>query len=190
MRRADHPPPEGLLRLPEIYNTLSSSLNQQAVVEMKMAWRCNMEQWWTARLKPEYAGPIYRKLGYDESYIQGLGLGDKDTSATFGAERIILDPRRRSRSVLCHPSPRTTSPAWFRTTTIGPRVSMECAPACVSTMTSSWGLQELLLCELCSVLVHRPRALLLHVHGCGWKARVSWLGSQSYFRRDNPQPPC
>ncbi|CAE7360270.1 cpt [Symbiodinium microadriaticum] len=49
---------------PEIYNTLSASLGQQAVVEVKMAWRCNTEQWWTARLKPEYAGPIYRKLGY------------------------------------------------------------------------------------------------------------------------------
>ncbi|CAE7269691.1 mpaC, partial [Symbiodinium microadriaticum] len=77
---------------PEIYNTLSTSLGQEAVVEVKMAWRCNTEQWWTARLKPEYAGPIYRKLGYSESYIQGLGLGNRDTSAAFGAERIILNP--------------------------------------------------------------------------------------------------
>ena len=52
---------------PEIYNTLSASLGQQAVVEVKMAWRCNTEQWWTARLKPEYAGPIYRKLGYSRA---------------------------------------------------------------------------------------------------------------------------
>ena len=57
-----------------------------------MAWRCNTEQWWTARLLPEYAGPIYRKLGYAESFIKGLGLGDLDTSAAFDAERIILDP--------------------------------------------------------------------------------------------------
>ncbi|CAE7921259.1 ppsC, partial [Symbiodinium necroappetens] len=77
---------------PEIYNNLSASLGQQAVVEVKMAWRCNTEQWWTARLRPEYAGPIYRKLGYAESFIKGLGLGDLDTSAAFGAERIILDP--------------------------------------------------------------------------------------------------
>ena len=60
---------------PQIYNSLSTSLGQEAVVEVKMAWRCNTEQWWTARLKPEYAGPIYRKLGYSEAYIQGLGLG-------------------------------------------------------------------------------------------------------------------
>ena len=77
---------------PEIYNNLSASLGQQAVVEVKMAWRCNTEQWWTARLRPEYAGPVYRKLGYAESFIKGLGLGDLDTSAAFGAERIILDP--------------------------------------------------------------------------------------------------
>ena len=77
---------------PEIYNNLSASLGQQGVVEVKMAWRCNTEQWWTARLRPEYAGPIYRKLGYAESFIKGLGLGDLDTSAAFGAERIILDP--------------------------------------------------------------------------------------------------
>ena len=60
---------------PEIYNNLSASLGQQAVVEVKMAWRCNTEQWWTARLRPEYAGPIYRKLGYAESFIKGLGHG-------------------------------------------------------------------------------------------------------------------
>ncbi|CAE6958922.1 cpt [Symbiodinium sp. CCMP2592] len=75
---------------PEVYNSLSTSLGQEAVVEVKMAWRCNTEQRWTARLKPEYAGPIYRKLGHAESYIQGLGLGDLDTAAAFGAERIPL----------------------------------------------------------------------------------------------------
>ncbi|CAE7665015.1 ppsC [Symbiodinium sp. CCMP2592] len=77
---------------PEIYSSLSNSLGQEAMVEIKMAWRCNTEQWWTARLKPEYAAPIYRKLGYSESYVQGLGLGDMDTSAAFGAERILMDP--------------------------------------------------------------------------------------------------
>ncbi|CAE7412904.1 ppsC [Symbiodinium sp. CCMP2592] len=77
---------------PEIYNSLSNSLGQESVVEVKMAWRCNTVQWWTARLKPEYAGPIYRKLGYSESHIRGLNLGERDTSAAFGAERIPLDP--------------------------------------------------------------------------------------------------
>ncbi|CAE7253788.1 unnamed protein product [Symbiodinium sp. CCMP2592] len=48
---------------PEIYNSLSHSLGQESMVEVKMAWRCNTVQWWTARLKPEYAGPIYCKLG-------------------------------------------------------------------------------------------------------------------------------
>ncbi|CAE7030906.1 ppsC [Symbiodinium sp. CCMP2592] len=43
-------------------------------------------------IRPEYAGPIYRKLGYSESHIKGLGLGDMDSSAAFGAERIPLDP--------------------------------------------------------------------------------------------------
>ncbi|CAE7730907.1 ppsC, partial [Symbiodinium necroappetens] len=76
---------------PEIYNVLSTSLGQEAVVEVKMVWRCNTEQWWTARLKPEYAGPICRKLGYSEGYIQGLGLGEGDSSAVFGAERIALN---------------------------------------------------------------------------------------------------
>ncbi|CAE7347611.1 hypothetical protein AK812_SmicGene43291 [Symbiodinium microadriaticum] len=37
--------------LPEIYNNLSAFRGQQAVVEVKMAWRCNTEQWWTARLR-------------------------------------------------------------------------------------------------------------------------------------------
>ncbi|CAE7235948.1 ppsC [Symbiodinium sp. CCMP2592] len=77
---------------PEIYNSLSHSLGQDSVVEVKMAWRCNTVQWWTARLKPEYAGPIYRKLGDSESHIKGLGLGNMDASAAFGAERIPLDP--------------------------------------------------------------------------------------------------
>ncbi|CAE7814291.1 MKK3 [Symbiodinium sp. CCMP2592] len=77
---------------PEIYNSLSHSLGQDSVVEVKMAWRCNTVQWWTARLKPEYAGPVYRKLGYSESHIKGLGLGNMDASAAFGAERIPLDP--------------------------------------------------------------------------------------------------
>ena len=99
---------------PEIYNQLSATLGQQAVVEVKMAWRCNTEQWWTARLKPEYAGPIYRKLGYAESYIKGLGLGDLDTSAAFGAERIILDPSAAEQERAPHETrrPMSSGPAW------------------------------------------------------------------------------
>ncbi|CAE6963924.1 ppsC [Symbiodinium sp. CCMP2592] len=85
-------PLKAFRHFPEIYNLLSNSLRQESVMEVKMAWRCNTVQWWTARLKPEYAGPIYRKLGYSESHIKGLGLGDRDTSAAFGAERIPLDP--------------------------------------------------------------------------------------------------
>ncbi|CAE7034874.1 ppsC [Symbiodinium sp. CCMP2592] len=85
-------PLKAFRHFPEIYNMLSNSLGQESVVEVKMAWRCNTVQWWTARLKPEYAGPIYRKLGYSESHIKGLGLGDRDSSAAFGAERIPLDP--------------------------------------------------------------------------------------------------
>ncbi|CAE7254264.1 ppsC [Symbiodinium sp. CCMP2592] len=85
-------PLKAFRHFPEIYNLLSNSLGQESVVEVKMAWRCNTVQRWTARLKPEYAGPIYRKLGYSESHIKGLGLGDRDTSAAFGAERIPLDP--------------------------------------------------------------------------------------------------
>ncbi|CAE7839828.1 cpt [Symbiodinium sp. CCMP2592] len=85
-------PLKAFRHFPEIYNMLSNSLGQESVVEVKMAWRCNTVQWWTARLKPEYAGPIYRKLGYSESHIKGLGLGERDSSAAFGAERIPLDP--------------------------------------------------------------------------------------------------
>ncbi|CAE6923501.1 unnamed protein product [Symbiodinium sp. CCMP2592] len=67
-------PLKAFRHFPEIYNMLSNSLGQESVVEVKMAWRCNTVQWWTARLKPEYAGPIYRKLGYSESHIKGLPL--------------------------------------------------------------------------------------------------------------------
>ncbi|CAE7598049.1 ppsC [Symbiodinium sp. CCMP2592] len=94
---------------PEIYNSLSHSLGQESMVEAKMAWRCNTVQWWTARLKPEYAGPIYRKLGYSESHIQGLGLGDRDTSAAFGAERILLDPESEQERALPPITPNNVS---------------------------------------------------------------------------------
>ena len=83
---------------PDIYSSLSSSLGQDAAVEVKMAWRCNTEQWWTARLKPEYAGPLYRKLGYP-SYFQELQVGELDS-----AVKRSWTPMLRSRRGRCRPS--------------------------------------------------------------------------------------
>ena len=99
---------------PEIYNTSLPPL--QAVVEVKMAWRCNTEQWWTARLRLEYAGPIYRKLGYAELH-QGSAWGTWTPQLPLALKGSSVTPRRRSRSGPCHPSRQTTSPAWPRTTT-------------------------------------------------------------------------
>ena len=76
--------------------------------------------------------------------------------------------------MLCHPSPRTTSPAWLRTTTRAPGVN-GVRPGLHLHHDIELGLQELLLCELCSALVHRPRALLLYVHGRG-QLRVEGTG--------------
>ncbi|CAE7030898.1 cpt [Symbiodinium sp. CCMP2592] len=50
-------PLKAFRHFPEIYNSLSHSLGQDSVVEVKMAWRCNTVQWWTARLTS--TGPTY-----------------------------------------------------------------------------------------------------------------------------------
>ena len=95
---------------PDIYSSLSSSLGQDAAVEVKMAWRCNTEQWWTARLKPEYAGPLYRKLGYPElgNWTPQLPL------ALRGSWTRRCRPSLRITSPLSPPTPSSASCAGTR----------------------------------------------------------------------------
>ena len=85
--------------LPEIYNNLSAFRGQQAVVEVKMAWRCNTEQWWTARLRPECAAPS-TAWATPRASSRGSALALKGSSLT---------PRRRSRSGPCHITPDNVS---------------------------------------------------------------------------------
>ena len=43
-------------------------------MEVKVAWRCNTEQWWWAEVPPSQAGPLYKKLGYSDDAIRAFGL--------------------------------------------------------------------------------------------------------------------
>ena len=57
-------PFEELREFPDVYSKLAPYVAADSFVEVKVAWRCNTEQWWWAEVLPSQAGPLYKKLGY------------------------------------------------------------------------------------------------------------------------------
>ena len=57
-------PFEELRGFPDVYSKLEPYVAADSFVEVKVAWRCNTEQWWWAEVPPSQAGPPYEKLGY------------------------------------------------------------------------------------------------------------------------------
>ena len=72
---------------------LEPYVQASSYVEVKVAWRCNTEQWWWAEVEPAKAGPLYRKLGYSDEAIRAFGLDPQPPvgapllgAAAFGAD--------------------------------------------------------------------------------------------------------
>ena len=65
---------EELRDFPDVYSKLEPYVASDSFVEVKVAWRCNTEQWWWAEVHPSQAGPLYKKLGYTVAQIQAFGL--------------------------------------------------------------------------------------------------------------------
>ena len=67
-------PFEELREFPDVYAKLEPYVAADSFVEVKVAWRCNTEQWWWAEVPPSQAGPLYKKLGYSDDAIRAFGL--------------------------------------------------------------------------------------------------------------------
>ena len=67
-------PFEELRPFEEVYAKLEPYVQSSSYVEVKVAWRCNTEQWWWAEVDPAHAGPLYRKLNYSDEAIRAFGL--------------------------------------------------------------------------------------------------------------------
>ena len=67
-------PFEELRPFEEVYAKLAPYVQSSSYVEVKVAWRCNTEQWWWAEVDPAHAGPLYRKLNYSDEAIRAFGL--------------------------------------------------------------------------------------------------------------------
>ena len=66
-----------------VYAKLLPQLGAASMVEIKVAWRCTEEQWWVAKVTdPAKAAAIYRKLGYPDAAIVGMGLPHPDAPPT------------------------------------------------------------------------------------------------------------
>ena len=65
-------PFEELRPFEEVYAKLEPYVQSSSYVEVKVAWRCNTEQWWWAEVDPAHAGPLYRKLNYSDEAIRAL----------------------------------------------------------------------------------------------------------------------
>ena len=66
-----------------VYAKLLPQLGAASMVEIKVAWRCTEEQWWVAKVTdPAKAAAIYRKLGYPDASIVGMGLPHPDAPPT------------------------------------------------------------------------------------------------------------
>ena len=59
---------------PDVYSKLEPYVAADSFVEVKVAWRCNTEQWWWAEVPPSQAGPLYKKLGFSGAAILAFGL--------------------------------------------------------------------------------------------------------------------
>ena len=66
-------PFEELRSFPDVYSKLEPYVASDSYVEVKVAWRCNTEQWWWAEVLPSQAGPLYKKLGYSDMAIKAFG---------------------------------------------------------------------------------------------------------------------
>ena len=67
-------PFEELRPFQDVYAELEPYVQASSYVEVKVAWRCNTEQWWWAEVEPAKAGPLYRKSGYSDEAIRAFGL--------------------------------------------------------------------------------------------------------------------
>ena len=67
-------PFEELRGFPDVYAKLEPYVAAGSFVDVKVAWRCNTEQWWWAEVPPSHAGPLYKKLGYSDAAIRAFGL--------------------------------------------------------------------------------------------------------------------
>ena len=66
-----------------VYAKLLPQLGAASMVEIRVAWRCTEEQWWVAKVTdPAKAAAIYRKLGYPDATIVGMGLPHPDAPPT------------------------------------------------------------------------------------------------------------
>ena len=74
-------------------------------MEVKVAWRCNTEQWWWAEVDPAHAGPLYRKLNYSDEAIRAFGL-DPDLpvgAPALGAAAAGADSSTRTPLLMEYP---------------------------------------------------------------------------------------
>ena len=78
-------PFEELRPFEEVYAKLEPYVQSSSYVEVKVAWRCNTEQWWWAEVDPAHAGPLYRKLNYSDEAIRAFGL---DPDLPVGAPAV------------------------------------------------------------------------------------------------------
>ena len=58
---------------PAIHEALTKELPLDAMVDVKVNWRCNTEHWWAQEVTPEEAVPFYRKLKHTDEEIRALG---------------------------------------------------------------------------------------------------------------------
>ena len=56
-----------------IHESLTKELPLEAMVDVKVNWRCNTEHWWAQEVTPEEAVPFYRKLKHTDEEIRALG---------------------------------------------------------------------------------------------------------------------
>ena len=90
-------PFEELRPFEEVYAKLEPYVQSSSYVEVKVAWRCNTEQWWWAEVDPAHAGPLYRKLNYSDEGDSGFWFGSRPASwgSCVGCKLpLALTPRR------------------------------------------------------------------------------------------------
>ena len=91
-------PFEELRPFEDVYAKLEPYVQSSSYVEVKVAWRCNTEQWRWAEVEPAQAGPLYRKLNYSDEAIRAFGL-DPDLpvrapglgAAAVGADSPLME---------------------------------------------------------------------------------------------------
>eukprot|EP00434_Breviolum_minutum_P003341 symbB.v1.2.002939.t1/scaffold163.1/size290254/1 len=98
-------PFEELRPFEEVYAKLEPYVQSSSYVEVKVAWRCNTEQWWWAEVDPAHAGPLYRKLNYSDEAIRAFGL-DPDLpvgAPALGAAAVGADSSTKTPLLMEYP---------------------------------------------------------------------------------------